>query len=116
MHQESLIQPRLRIPYDSTNLKSALGNTDKGDGYKYRSRGYLGFTGRTNYKRYGLLAGIDLEGNPDLLYKTDVNALVLATYYLDRYAGGGFAVGFRALGGIAIFADAQIIYDKLREI
>src|SRR5438067_342964 len=25
MHQESLIQPRLRILYDSTNLKSALG-------------------------------------------------------------------------------------------
>ncbi len=42
-----------------------LGNTQPGDGYKYRGRGFNQITGRGNYKKYGY------ESNPDQLNDTE---------------------------------------------
>jgi len=42
-----------------------LGNVQKGDGYKFRGRGYIQLTGRANYKTFGPIVGADLEKNPD---------------------------------------------------
>lgn len=38
-----------------------LGNTEPGDGYKYRGRGFNQITGKSNYRKYGF------ENNPDEL-------------------------------------------------
>lgn len=42
-----------------------LGNTEPGDGYKYRGGGILQTTGRANYRRMGQKVGVDFEAHPE---------------------------------------------------
>jgi predicted chitinase len=43
----------------------ANGNTKKGDGYKYRGRGFVQITWKNNYKRLGDAIGYDLVNYPE---------------------------------------------------
>jgi putative chitinase len=44
-----------------------LGNTQTGDGKRYKGRGYIQLTGRANYNKYGPTAGADFVGNPTIV-------------------------------------------------
>lgn len=52
-----------------------MGNTQPGDGGKYRGRGLIQLTGKDWYARYAKASGVDVLTNPDLLlepqYATD---------------------------------------------
>lgn len=64
------------------------GNDKKGDGSKYRGRGFNGLTFKSNYKKYNRLLqenGVraDIVSNPDRLNDIDIAAEVNALYFLN---------------------------------
>ena len=62
-------------------FKWQTGNTEKGDGWKYRGRGFNQITFKNSYKKYSEIAGVDLVMFPDRLNDVDI-AAKLAVYFL----------------------------------
>lgn len=67
--------------------KNKLGNTEDGDGYKYRARSPIGLTGKDNYARYGKLLGVDLVNNPDLANDPDIGTKIAIAYWKQNKIG-----------------------------
>lgn len=71
--------------------KLGLGNTEPGDGYRYRGRGFNGITGRAIYQSlqdfYNKIGGgsIDIVKNPELLEKPDVAAEFAIIYFIKSF-------------------------------
>lgn len=61
-----------------------LGNTIKGDGVKYKGRGYIQLTGRSNYTKYGKDLNIDLVNHPELALDPKISARILVKYFKDH--------------------------------
>lgn len=72
--------------------RADLGNVQDGDGPRFRGRGLIQLTGRSNYERYSQAAGVDFVGNPELLE-------------LPAYAADS-AGWFWHANGLAALADA----------
>ena len=88
-----------------------LGNTQPGDGVRYKGRGPIQLTGRANYRAAGQALGIDLEGNPQRAKDPDVAFRIAAWYWssrnLNQYADAGnfSAITYRINGGYNGAAD-----------
>lgn len=81
------------IKYDITvNRRKALklGNVNPGDGKRYKGRGPIQLTGRTNYRRAGADLGLDLEGNPVIAASPKVAFRIAGWFWqtrkLNKYA------------------------------
>lgn len=57
-----------------------MGNSEPGDGYKYRGRGFVQLTGKYNYREAGEALGLDLVNRPDLAADPE-NASKIAVWY-----------------------------------
>ena len=57
-----------------------MGNTEAGDGYAFRGRGYIQLTGRRNYEHFGDATGLDLLQHPELA-SNEAHAQALAVRY-----------------------------------
>lgn len=57
------------LVYDDANRSAnyKLGNTQPGDGWKFRGRGGIQLTGRSNYEAFFKWKGISINTNPDLV-------------------------------------------------
>ncbi|MGH7020012.1 MAG: glycoside hydrolase family 19 protein [Brevundimonas sp.] len=64
--------------------RANLGNTQPGDGKRFKGRGPIQLTGRANYRRVGRKIGIDLESHPDMVSHPSVGLLVGCVYWADR--------------------------------
>lgn len=60
------------------------GNTDIGDGYKFRGRGFHQLTFKGNYDKYGKMIGVDLVSNPERLNDPQIAADVLAAFFSEE--------------------------------
>ena len=64
-----------------SRLAQRLGNTQPGDGARFRGRGPIQITGRANYLRYGTLLGIDLVNAPERAAQPDVGFRIAGMYW-----------------------------------
>jgi putative chitinase len=67
-----------------------LGNTQKGDGVRYKGRGLIQITGRSNYNTMSKALGVDFIKEPELAAEFPYAALTAALYWknhnINRYA------------------------------
>lgn len=110
---------------DAYEGRADLGNTQPGDGRRYKGRGFIQVTGRSNYRTYGRKVAelwgagdadeLNLEAHPENALDPDVAAAVMAVYFRDRgipamAARGDWAAVRRAvnggMNGWQTFADA----------
>lgn len=103
--------------------RRSLGNTQAGDGVRFKGRGYVQITGRRNYTDWSRRLGIDLVGNPDRAKDPRIASQILVGGMMEgsftgrglgRYVGGGRADFYNArrtvngtdrAGGIAQIAQ-----------
>ncbi len=99
-----------------------LGNTQTGDGVRYKGRGPFMLTGRSNYRNYGKALGLDLENTP-ILAALPVNGTKIAAQYwsdhsLNKYADLDDIVTItkRINGGLNGLADRRAYLTKMKAI
>lgn len=64
--------------------RTDLGNTQPGDGRRYKGRGLLQLTGRFNYRKFGDLMGLPLEDQPHLAGEPLTSLRIACEYWKDR--------------------------------
>ena len=60
--------------------RASLGNTEAGDGARYKGRGFIQLTGRANYRRVGKMIGVPLEAEPERANDPEAAGLILAAF------------------------------------
>jgi predicted chitinase len=71
-------------PRHAPKRAANLGNTQAGDGQRYKGRGYIQLTGRYNYRRAGQSLGLNLEAQPELVERPEIAAAVTIWYWQTR--------------------------------
>ncbi|WP_373353113.1 peptidoglycan-binding protein [Pseudoroseicyclus sp. CXY001] len=61
-----------------------IGNTEPGDGKRYKGRGLLQLTGRKNYRIYGELLGLPLEDQPRLAADPLTSLKIACAYFREK--------------------------------
>jgi putative chitinase len=98
--------------------RADLGNTVPGDGFKFRGRGLIQITGRSNYAACGEALSLDLINNPEFLEQPQYACLSAAWFWSSRGlssladAGKFETITRRINGGINGQADRMKLWSK----
>lgn len=82
------------------------------EGYKYRGRGLIQLTGKSNYEKYSKLLGIDLVKDPDLANDPAVAAKIAAVYFKEKEKRGVDLTDIGAVGKAVGYAGGQAETQK----
>jgi putative chitinase len=66
------------------NGRTDLGNTEPGDGPRFRGRGLIQITGRTNYGHIGARLDLDLLSNPELAAEPATSLRIACEFWKSR--------------------------------
>lgn len=69
---------------DKNKTSKMIGNTQKGDGQKFKGRGYIQVTGRYNYTKFAEATGMDVVRHPELLENPATAAEAAIHYWNSR--------------------------------
>jgi predicted chitinase len=61
-----------------------LGNTQTGDGRRFKGRGPIQLTGRANYRAFGRMLGLDLEHHPEMAAQHAIGWRIAGLYWKTR--------------------------------
>jgi len=99
-----------------------LGNTEPGDGYKFKGRGLIQTTGRANYTATGEALGVYLLSDPTLLALPELAARSAGWYWQSRGLNELADVGdFRRItlrinGGTNGMADRVALHEAAKAV
>lgn len=102
--------------------RANLGNTQPGDGKRFKGRGPIQLTGRANYKRYGQLLGLDLVNNPTIAATKEVGFRIAGQFWklngLNELADKQDFRGItkRINGGFNGLPDRQKYYERAKKV
>ena len=106
-------------------LATRLGNTEPGDGKRFKGRGPIQITGRANYRRYGALLGLDLLADPARAAGPDVGFRIAGLFWrengLNELADIATDNTFQKItkrinGGLNGLAERQKFYERARQV
>jgi len=106
-----------------TTLATRLGNTEPGDGKRFKGRGPIQITGRANYRRYGDLLHIDLVSNPAMAALPDLAFRIAGLFWmkngLNELADQASAAAFKQItrrinGGFNGLSERERFYAVAR--
>jgi putative chitinase len=99
-----------------------LGNTQKGDGLRFKGRGYIQVTGRYNYTLISKDTKIDYLNNPHWLER-EADAMISALWYwqkknLNKFADASDLKGATKVinGGYTHLKDREEKYNKYLKV
>lgn len=97
-----------------------LGNTNIGDGPRFKGRGLIQITGRANYAQAGAALGLELSRNPELLESPSMAARSAAWWWsahgCNDLANDFKAVTKRVNGGLNGWEDRLAFYERAKKV
>ena len=102
--------------------RADLGNTEPGDGVKYKGRGLIQITGRSNYALVALALGLPLLEKPELLEQDEPAARSAGWFWYKKNLNsladeGKFQLITRRInGGLNGYADRYKLYQRAAEV